>query len=211
MRLSHGFARDVLERVIGGPLPGVEEVAARAQWRWLDPGQVLIEAGAPSRWLIIVETGLLVESVQKAAQVITVGFLEKGQVGGNFSLMQPDPLERRPTEHSPGVDLLASTYRYSAPIASRAVLVDAEQVGRLAARDRSWADLRHRLSLGWTLELQRRERDRLLKTPAERYVDFVAERPDVAGALTQREIARFLGVSEVTMSRLKARVARAAT
>ena len=91
MRLSHGFARDVLERVIGGPLPGVEEVAARAQWRWLDPGQVLIEAGAPSRWLIIVETGLLVESVQKAAQVITVGFLEKGQVGGNFSLMQPTP------------------------------------------------------------------------------------------------------------------------
>ena len=51
----------------------------------------------------------------------------------------------------------------------------------------------------------------MLKTPAERYVDFVAERPDVAGALTQREIARFLGVSEVTMSRLKARVARAAT
>lgn len=206
LRASQTFVRDSLERLAGAPLPGVEEVVARAHARWLDPGQVLVEEGAPAPWLILVESGVLAETLTWGSRSVTLEFLGRGQVGGNVFALRSAAMS--PFGQGDGAkrsERAVSPYRYRAPVLTRVNLLEAEQLGRFAARDRAWAELRDQIGVSQGLALQRRELERAFLSPAERYERLQAARGDVAQQLTQREIAQYLGVSEVTMSRIKAR------
>ena len=51
-----------------------------------------------------------------------------------------------------------------------------------------------------------RERELLTLSPADRYRAFLRHSPGVAERVLQRDLARHLGVTPVSLSRLKARV-----
>jgi CRP-like cAMP-binding protein len=63
---------------------------------------------------------------------------------------------------------------------------------------------------GWKLHATRRElreRDLLTLTPTERYQAFVAQQPGLAKRIPQKDLALFLGITPVSLSRLRARLA----
>jgi CRP-like cAMP-binding protein len=62
---------------------------------------------------------------------------------------------------------------------------------------------------GWKLHATRRElreRDLLTLTPTERYQTFVAQQPGLAKRIPQKDLALFLGITPVSLSRLRARL-----
>jgi CRP-like cAMP-binding protein len=74
-----------------------------------------------------------------------------------------------------------------------------------AARHPLWqAALLH----GWKDYATRREireRDLLTLSPPARYAAFVAQRPGLAARVPQKELARYLGITPVSLSRIRAR------
>lgn len=202
-RQSHGFLREVLEHYAGGSLTGIDEQALRAQWLWLETDESVLGSADVGTELVLVESGLLAESLV-GQHPGTLDFVERGQFGGNVLAMLGDARQSDPVCDAGLEPAVSYSYRAVAP--SRVVLLDAERIGWLASRDPSWAEVRRRMTICSIQASQVRERERLTRSPDQRYVDLVDRRPDVAAQLTQREIARFLGVSEVTMSRMKSRV-----
>ncbi len=99
----------------------------------------------------------------------------------------------------------APSYRVSAVTEARVILLDARHISTLAGRHAEWATLRSRILLEQTLRQAQREEERLTRSSEERYEALLARSPEAVSQLTQREIARYLGISEVTMSRLMAR------
>lgn len=54
---------------------------------------------------------------------------------------------------------------------------------------------------------ERREMELLTLTPEERYLGFLREHPDIAALVRQRDIASYVRVTPVALSRIKSRVA----
>ena len=52
---------------------------------------------------------------------------------------------------------------------------------------------------------ERRERSLLMKSPEERYAEFLSENYAMCGAISQKYIASYLGVDPVSLSRIRAR------
>ena len=62
---------------------------------------------------------------------------------------------------------------------------------------------------GWKLHATRRElreRDLLTLSPTERYQAFVAQQPGLNRRIPQKDLALFLGITPVSLSRLRARL-----
>ena len=194
----------VLTELAGTRLPGIDELLTRSSTRRLQAGEVLVEQGQAFRSLVVIERGVLTESVGRDSRMTTVAFHERGEVSGNVFALHAAP------DRAPSVVTLAdwqgeAPYRLAAVVPSRVVVVDAHQIASLAARHAEWAHLRGRVLHAYAMQQQRREHERLTLSTEERYERLLAERPALAGVLTQREIARYLGISEVTMSRLMTR------
>jgi CRP-like cAMP-binding protein len=60
------------------------------------------------------------------------------------------------------------------------------------------------------LKKEEREYDLLCRSPEERYTRFIAREPELAARLTQADIARYLGVTAIALSRIKKRALRPA-
>lgn len=202
--LRHGFASRLLAEIAGGPLPRLDTLMSSASSLHLCAGECLSEPGQPFPYLVLVERGLLAQTVVHEARETTVAFLERGDVSGNLFALYGDVLRESPA----GIGCESTStpsYRVSAVTEARVILLDARLMSSLAARHGEWATLRARLLLEQTLRQAQREEERLTRSFEERYEALVARSPEAVSQLTQREIARYLGISEVTMSRLMAR------
>lgn len=201
--LRHGFAARLLAEIAGGPLPRLDTLLASASSLHLGSGDSLSEPGKPFPYLVLVERGLLAQTVAHKGRETTVAFLERGDVSGNLFALYGDVLRESVAMGHDGTS--APCYRVCAVTEARVILLDARHISTLAGRHGEWALVRSRLLLEQTLRQAQREEERLTRSSDERY-DALAERsPEVISQLTQREIARYLGISEVTMSRLMAR------
>ncbi|HET6395567.1 MAG TPA: Crp/Fnr family transcriptional regulator [Pseudoxanthomonas sp.] len=58
------------------------------------------------------------------------------------------------------------------------------------------------------MKKERREYDLLCRSAEERYRVFLAQEPSLAGRLTQGDIARYLGITPVALSRIRRRLAQ---
>lgn len=76
----------------------------------------------------------------------------------------------------------------------------------LRAGHPAWRDLTRRLTEDLYLRQERRQRELLLDDAATRYLSFLKEEPAVARRLTQRQIASYIGVTPVALSRIRARL-----
>ena len=61
-------------------------------------------------------------------------------------------------------------------------------------------------SFSYTLAKEKRERELLTMTPEERYRQFVHDYPHLLDDLTQKDVARHLGITPVGLSRIASRV-----
>lgn len=77
-----------------------------------------------------------------------------------------------------------------------------ETAGRLPALAEAVFQFQEALGL----KKERREYDLLCRSPEERYARFMANEPELASRLTQADVARYLGVTAIALSRIKRRV-----
>jgi CRP-like cAMP-binding protein len=114
--------------------------------------------------------------------------------GGNFVTSQTALLEGRPSEYS-----------IQAVEDSRLVVIDYRDWLSLSEKDSAWVFI-HKAVLDAALATaERRERSLVLDDAAERYRRFLAEYPGAELHLRQYDIASYLGISPVTLSRLRGR------
>ncbi|MFD2178540.1 Crp/Fnr family transcriptional regulator [Veronia pacifica] len=60
--------------------------------------------------------------------------------------------------------------------------------------------------LAFAIKKERREKDLLCMSAQERYEKLLEETPDLIGKITQNDIAKYLGITPVALSRIKRRV-----
>jgi CRP-like cAMP-binding protein len=76
----------------------------------------------------------------------------------------------------------------------------------LTAGHRCWRELIARLTEDLYLQQEARQRELLVEDAATRYRSFVAGHPSLARRLTQAQIASYVGVTPVALSRIRSRL-----
>lgn len=67
-----------------------------------------------------------------------------------------------------------------------------------------------RFLLGFAMKKEQREKEFLTASAEERYARLLDRAPELFGAVTQKDIAKYLGITPVALSRIRQRRARAA-
>ena len=80
------------------------------------------------------------------------------------------------------------------------------EVERRASKDLAFADLLRRAFQGLALKKEQREYELLCLSPEDRYRRLLDRSPDLLQRLTQNDIARYIGVTPVALSRIRARL-----
>tara|TARA_B110001454_G_C12723270_1_gene436157 strand:+ start:35382 stop:35933 length:552 start_codon:yes stop_codon:yes gene_type:complete len=76
----------------------------------------------------------------------------------------------------------------------------------LLEQDHRFAILVAKYAFSIAAKKEKRELDFLTKTPQERLVEFQRESSQLVGRLTQNELSKYLGITPVALSRIKARL-----
>jgi CRP-like cAMP-binding protein len=79
----------------------------------------------------------------------------------------------------------------------------------LVSGDPAWRDVLARITEALYLEEERLRRQLLTQDATTRYREFLADQPDLAARLSQRQVAAFLGITPEALSRIRGRLARA--
>lgn len=102
----------------------------------------------------------------------------------------------------------SSKTQYRARAFTRADLraVDAAVFWALAARHHEWTTLAVLGALASSAAHEKRERELLTLSAEERFRVLMAERPQLIGRIPQKDLARYIGVTPVAMSRIVSRI-----
>lgn len=160
--------------------------------RWVDPGDVLQPAGQALGAVWFVEQGLLRSHFLNAdGRERNCAFHAEWQWAG-----MPPP------RGAPGVATFAiqALERSKVLELSHAALAD-----WLQQRPELQATLTDAL-LANLMALSRRESGLLMDSAEQRYVQFLADQPAVAGRLALHHLASYLGITNVALSRVRRRI-----
>lgn len=185
---------EALSALAQGPLPAWERVEARCQTLTLRRGAVLFEAGQDQPHVFVVRAGVVRMAYETAEGDVWIkGFAEAGTC---FASLQALP---------PGGRTSFSAQAQTDALVDR---IDYATLAELAQTHLAWS---HALGNAFRLYGQRKEQREmalLTRTPAQRYLDLVHERPALVAVLRQRDIAAYLRITPVALSRIRARLLR---
>jgi CRP-like cAMP-binding protein len=169
--------------------PALEQATTRLQ---LAPGDPLFLAGTRCPQVFVVNAGLIKMLYETAGGDSWVkGFAEPGICFASLTALEPQG---------------CTSFAAYAVVASTVDQIDYAQLQRLVDRHPSWQRL---LSNAFKLYGQRkeqRERELLTLSPEQRYVEFLRRHRDVAAVLRQHDIASYVRVTPVALSRIKSRI-----
>ncbi|WIN00292.1 Crp/Fnr family transcriptional regulator [Actinoplanes oblitus] len=170
------------------PIPDAELVKARAVFRprWVAAGTVLQRAGEPSRDVSFVVRGLTRMCYPGVER--TKGFRAEGDLVCSYAAV----LREVPSE-----------LRIEAVEACELLTAGRAAFDRLCAGDPAWQAMLSAMTARLFLDEERRQRDLLTIDATGRYRAFLAEQPELAARLTQRQIAAYVGVSPEALSRIR--------
>lgn len=206
----------LLEAYAGARLPEWEAFERGITLTRLAAQEVLIRQGEPHRYLYLVHSGLLkVQATTGSGHETTIAFAEEGHLLAAIPALAPRSVERmaRRGLHARREELKGaleggSLHTVTALEPMVAARVDYGLMEDMAARHLVWANLITTVASLHGLLMQVdaiHSRD----TPEVRYRAFRQTRPALHSRLTQRELAAYLNVTEVTMSRIVKRVRQA--
>ncbi len=167
----------------------VEQVLAVGQVVSFARGEKMVEAGAPVVSSGLVLDGVFAEQVPTSKGRITVSFSTEGDFVGPIA----DLLARRPRSSQ---DIVAL-----AP--SRIINVDWGGYSRLIATNAQWGRFHGTIMERLLLLKSERERQLLASDAAQRLVWFEERFSTAAALLPLKEVASFLGITPVYLSRLR--------
>jgi CRP-like cAMP-binding protein len=194
MSASATTAFDVFCRLSGAELPDRPALTASISERRLPPGDALFLAGQPQPRVFVVTAGVIKMVYETPSGDAWIkGFAEAGICFASLTALEDGGLTS-----------------YSAYAETETVVeqIDFRAIQQLAHRHGAW---QRALSQAFKLYGQRKERremELLTLSPEDRYLAFLHSHPRLAGILRQRDIASYVRVTPVALSRIKARLQR---
>ncbi|WP_426734895.1 Crp/Fnr family transcriptional regulator [Myxococcus faecalis] len=185
-------AREVLWGLAGSALAEWDTVAPLLRARTLRKGEFLFHVGEVRPCIFIVTKGwvkMVYETTEGGAWV--KAFAGEGTCFASLVALAPG-----------GV----TSFSTQAVVESRVEQLDFAQVRRLAARHLEWQRAVSRAFEVYGLRKEKREMELLTLSAEERYQRFLDEHPDLAPLLAQRDIASYIRVTPVALSRIRARM-----
>jgi CRP-like cAMP-binding protein len=193
-RMKDLFCRQLLERLGGGPLPEWDAFATTVRRRTLAPGEAIFEVDVPWPWLSVVTRGLVKLVYLRADGGERIkSFIAEGGFFASLAGLAP-----------PGRTCFAAVALAETEV---------EQIGyaqllELGDRHIAWQRALRSGIEHYGARKEKRERELLTLTPLERYRVFLAEEPALAARIAQKDLALYLGITPVALSRIRGRLAK---
>lgn len=205
--------RLLLEAYAASELPEWEAFARTLHSSHLDAGDVLFSAGEQHPFIYYVEEGLLkaLMTNTRGRPIITF-FSEEGDILASLPALAPEGvrlvaarnLHPRVQELKAAADAV-SIHTLVAIEPSVVHRFDYRVVERLAARHSAWSRMATAVPLMYGISLQA-DAGLLRNSPEQRYRTLLARQPDLVARISRRDLASYLNVTDVALSRIAKRV-----
>ncbi len=210
--------RLLLEAYAGCELPQWESFASNVKFLRVEPGTVLYGVGDHHPYIYFVQRGLLkAQILVEGEKLSTVFFPEEGDVLATLSAMGIEGVRRVAARGlHPRSDTLRSAieaesmHTVTAIEPSLLVRANYRVIDHLASQHLQWARLTSTIALIHATTLQA-DAGWLRTTPEQRYRSLLREHPGLVQRVTQRDLANYLNVTDVALSRIAKRVRGAAS
>lgn len=165
---------------------------ASIRTRALGVGEFLVRQGEPAPNLYFVHKGLVkMFYITAEGKEFVKSFIAEGQLTGSLSALMEGG---------------ESTFSIVCLEPVAAEYVPADVFADLVEGDVGMLRCGYRLFQTLALKKEMREFGFLCLTPEERYRRFMDENPHLAARVTQADIARYLGITPVALSRIRSRI-----
>lgn len=206
--------RLLLEAYAAAELPQWDLFAANVKMVRIEPGNVLFSAGEIHPYVYFVQHGLLKAqmSVEGGRRAATVFFPEEGDFLASMTSLGMEGVRRaairglHPRSSTIQAAVEAETIHTVVALESSLVArVSFRVIDHLASQHLAWARLIAALSVMHATTLQA-DVAWLRSTPEQRYRELLKEHPGLVNRVTQRDLANFLNITDVALSRIAKRV-----
>lgn len=183
---------DIFRRLACSDLPEQQVLEQAKHCRRLKPGDALFRAGETKSFVYAVNEGIIKMVYETPNGDSWVkGFAEAGICFASLTAL---------ADHG------ATSFSAYAEVASHVEMIDYAALQQLADRHIQW---QRAMSNAYKLYGQRkeqREMELLTLSPQERYRNFLRNYPALATVIRQRDIASYVRVTPVALSRIKSRL-----
>lgn len=205
--------RLLLEAYAACELPQWDLFATNVRLIRVEPGTVLFSAGEHHPYIYFVQRGLFkAQMVNDGDRLTTVFFPEEGDVLASMSALGVDGIRRVAARglHPRSETLRAaaeaeSLHTITAIEPSLLLRVNYRVIDHLSTQYLQWARLTTTIAMMHATTLQA-DAGWLRSTPEQRYRSLLKEHPGLVQRVTQRDLASFLNITDVALSRIAKRV-----
>lgn len=186
----------LLEGAAGGPLPHWNHVAPALRERRLRPGETVFMQDVAHPCVYGVRQGLLkLVYLDADGREWIKSFVHEGGFFASIAALQPQG---------------KTTFQVTALEPSEVEQVGYPLLSGMAQTHLAWSQALHKLTLAFAARKEQRERELLTLAPEPRYLAFRAAHPELERRISQKDLARHLGLTPVGLNRIVVRLRRAA-
>ncbi len=175
-----------------GPLPAWPDIAPHIRRLKLPAGGGLFALAQPAPHVFVVLDGLLKLHHEGAdGRERIKSFAEAGGIVASISALQPS-----------GVASFSAT----ALVRSQLARIPYKALEEMADAHGEWGRLLRGVLMNYALQKERREQGFLMQSAEQRYENLLKTQPKLAARIAQKDMAAYLGVTPVGLSRIAGRV-----
>jgi CRP-like cAMP-binding protein len=172
----------------------IAQIEAVAVKRTYQAGEEFIKLGATRKKIGIIETGLIRGySIKSSGEEVSVIFAKEGEIASTHELIFYSEPSRQIVEFLEPTTMLVFDYR---------------DIERLAVDNPRVERMRNRFIQDFLVKVLQRLETFLICTPEERYLWLMEEEPSLMQRVQQKHLASFLGITPVSLSRLRSRMSK---
>lgn len=172
----------------------IAQIEAVAVKRTYAAGEEFIKLGATRKKVGIIETGLVRGySIKSSGEEVSVLFAKEGEVASTHELIFYNEPSRQIVEFLEPTTMLVFDYR---------------DIERLAVNNPRVEQMRNQFIQDFLIKVLQRLETFLICTPEERYLWLMEEEPSLMQRVQQKHLASFLGITPVSLSRLRSRMSK---
>lgn len=184
--------KSVIYRITDVPVAEWDYFADRLHQQFYERGEILLRSGEEVREFHFIINGLLrYYYVTEEGKEFNKSFARENDFAGSISGLIPGSLSRYSIEAIEDTDT---------------VVIPVKLIIEGYDRHPSWDRLGRCLAENVAYKKELREAEFLLDSAETRYLRFIEEYRDIAARLHQYHIASYLGITEVSLSRIRAKL-----
>lgn len=194
MHKTRFSALDLFRRLAGSALPDGSVLEAAACERWLRPGEPLFHAAEKMPFVFVVNEGIVKMTYETPNGDSWVkGFAEAGACFASLKALEREGL---------------TSFSAYAVVESCIHQIDYQVLLGLAEKHIAWQRAMANALKLYGQRKEQREMELLTLSPEDRYLRFMHDHPELVVVLRQRDIASYIRVTPVALSRIKSRLGK---